>query len=379
MTQHDYYELLGVKRDASQDDIKKAYRKLAMEHHPDRNKDNKEAEQKFKEVNQAYEVLKDPQKRAAYDQYGHEAFTQGGGGGHGFGAQGFGGFSDIFNEFFSDMMGGGGRGGRQQAQRGADLRYDMTITLEDAYRGKEETVKIPTKLQCETCKGSKAEPGTKPVTCTTCHGHGKVRSSQGFFTIERTCPSCNGQGEMIEKPCKACHGQGVKKHKKEIKVTIPKGVEDGTRLRLRGEGETSPQGNPGDLYIFIGIAPHPFFQRSESSLYCKLPLRMTTAALGGTAEVPTIEGTLAQLAISPGAQAGRQYRLKGKGMPLVNSTARGDLYVEVSVETPVNLTEKQRELLKEFDDLDKDKSTSPEYKSFFEKVKDFCSNFGKSA
>lgn len=378
MTQQDYYELLGVSRDASQDEIKKAYRKLAMEHHPDRNKDCKESEQKFKEISEAYEILKDPQKRGAYDQYGHAAFQQGGGPG-GFGEQGFGGFSDIINEFFGDMMGGGGRGGQRQAQRGADLRYDMTITLEEAFSGKEQKIKIPTKIQCEDCNGSKAEPGTKAVTCTMCHGHGKVRTSQGFFTLERTCPTCNGQGEMIEKPCKGCRGQGVKKKNKEIKVTVPKGVEDGTRLRLRGEGETSPQGHPGDLYIFIGIAPHTFFQRSESNLYCKLPLRMTTAALGGTTDVPTIEGTVAQLAISPGAQAGRQYRLKGKGMPLVNSSARGDLYVEISVETPVKLTDKQRELLQEFDDLDKDKSCSPEFKNFFNKVKDFCSNFGKSA
>ncbi|WP_420402982.1 molecular chaperone DnaJ [Nisaea sp.] len=368
MAKRDYYEVLGVQRGASDAEMKSAYRKLAMQFHPDRNPDNPDAEAKFKELNEAYDVLKDEQKRAAYDRFGHDAFEggMGGGGGAGFGGAGFGGFADIFDEMFGDFM-GGRRGG---SRRGSDLRYNMSITLEEAFRGKQAEIHIPSSVQCEECNGSGAEKGTEPVTCTTCHGHGKVRAQQGFFTIERTCPHCGGNGTRIEKPCKSCGGSGRTQKEKTLSVNIPAGVEDGTRIRLSGEGEAGARGTPpGDLYLFLSIAAHPIFQRDGADIYCRVPLPMTTAALGGQIEVPTIEGGRARIQVGAGTQSGKQFRLKGKGMSVLRSPARGDQYVEVAVETPVNLTKKQRELLEEFAGEENEK-TSPQSAGFFDKVKE---------
>jgi molecular chaperone DnaJ len=379
MQEHDYYELLGVSQKAGLEDIKRAYRKLAMQYHPDRNQNDKAAETKFKEINEAYEVLKDDQKRAQYDHFGHQAFKNGGQNNAGADQDGFsfhfggGGFSDIFQDFFSEVMGGGNQRGQSSSRqrKGADLRYDLSITLEEAFKGREENLTIPTKVNCQTCQGSGAAEGTKPITCSMCQGHGKVRAQQGFFTIEKTCPSCSGRGQTIEKPCKPCRGKGVVKENKNLKVSIPAGIEEGTRLRLKNEGEAGLNGGPsGDLYVFISIDEHPIFQRNHADLYYKLPIRMTLATLGGTIDVPTIDGTMSTLSIEPGAQSGRQYRLKNKGMPILNTHMRGDLYVDVMVETPVNLTKRQRELLEEFKELDMEKSTSPESIGFFDKLKD---------
>jgi len=368
MAKRDYYEVLGVQRGASDAELKSAYRKLAMKYHPDRNPDNPDAEAKFKELNEAYDVLKDEQKRAAYDRFGHDAFEggMGGGAGAGFGGAGFGGFADIFDEMFGDFM-GGRRGG---SRRGSDLRYNMTITLEEAFRGKQAEIRIPSSVQCEECHGTGAEKGTEPVTCATCHGHGKVRAQQGFFTIERTCPHCGGNGTRIEKPCRSCGGTGRTQKEKTLSVNIPAGVEDGTRIRLSGEGEAGPRGTlPGDLYLFLSIAEHPIFKREGADIYCRVPLPMTTAALGGQIEVPTIEGGRARIQVGPGTQSGKQFRLKGKGMSVLRSPARGDQYVEVAVETPVNLTKKQRELLEAFAGEQNEK-TSPQSAGFFDKVKE---------
>ncbi|MDP1975318.1 MAG: molecular chaperone DnaJ [Alphaproteobacteria bacterium] len=380
MQERDYYELLGVSQKAGLEDIKRAYRKLAMQYHPDRNQNDKTAETKFKEINEAYEVLKDDQKRAQYDHFGHQAFKNGGQNNAGADQDGFsfhfggGGFSDIFQDFFSEVMGGGNQRGQSSSSRqrkGTDLRYDLSISLEEAFKGREENLTIPTKVNCQTCKGSGAAEGTKPITCSMCQGHGKVRAQQGFFTIEKTCPSCAGRGQTIEKPCKPCRGKGAVKENKNLKVSIPAGIEEGTRLRLKNEGEAGLNGGPsGDLYVFISIETHPIFQRNHADLYYKLPIRMTLAALGGTIDVPTIDSTMSTLSIEPGAQSGRQYRLKNKGMPILNTQMRGDLYVDVMVETPVNLTKRQRELLEEFKELDMEKSTSPESIGFFDKLKD---------
>ncbi|UUX52154.1 molecular chaperone DnaJ [Nisaea acidiphila] len=368
MAKRDYYEVLGVQRGASDAEMKSAYRKLAMQYHPDRNPDNPEAEAKFKELNEAYDVLKDEQKRAAYDRFGHDAFEggMGGGGGAGFGGAGFGGFADIFDEMFGDFMGGR----RGASRRGSDLRYNMAITLEEAFKGKQAEIHIPSSVQCEECNGSGAEKGSEPVTCTTCQGHGKVRAQQGFFTIERTCPHCGGNGTRIEKPCKNCGGTGRTQKEKTLSVNIPAGVEDGTRIRLSGEGEAGPRGTPpGDLYLFLTIAEHPIFKRDGADIYCRVPLPMTTAALGGQIEVPTIEGGRARINVTSGTQSGKQFRLKGKGMSVLRSPARGDQYVEVAVETPVNLTKKQRELLEEFAGEQNEK-TSPQSAGFFDRVKE---------
>lgn len=375
----DYYQLLGVSKSASLDEIKKAYRKLAMQYHPDKNHNNKEAEAKFKEINEAYEVLKDDQKRAFYDQVGHDRFKSGGGAQSGMDPDGFsfqfggGNFSDIFQEFFSEMMGGGNAQGKaNRSRKGSDLRYDLNLSLEEAFQGKEENIRLTVKASCKSCKGSGAEEGTKPITCTMCQGYGKVRAQQGFFTIERTCTGCSGRGQVIEKPCKPCKGKGVVREEKNLKVSIPAGIEEGTRLRLKNEGEAGLNGGqPGDLYVFIAINQHPLFQRNHGDLYCRMPIPMTLAVLGGTIDVPVIEGNFTTLSVEPGTQSGRQYRLKSKGMPILNTHLRGDLYVDVMVETPVNLTKKQRELLEEFRELDKDKSTSPESTGFFDKIKDF--------
>ena len=370
MAKQDFYELLGVSKGAGPEDLKKAYRKLAMQWHPDRNPGDKAAEQKFKDLSEAYDVLRDDQKRAAYDRYGHAAFENGRGAGPGdFGFAA--GFADIFDEMFGDFM--GGRRGQQSATRGNDLRYNMEIALEEAFKGKQASVRVPTLIACESCSGSGAESGSKPVTCPTCHGHGRVRAQQGFFTIERTCPTCHGGGRVIENPCRVCAGQGRVRREKTLSVSIPAGVEDGNRIRLTGEGEAGVRGGaPGDLYIFLSVKPHRFFQRDGANIQCRVPIDMATAALGGTIEVPAIDGTRAKLTVPAGAQTGRQFRLKGNGMSVLRSPSRGDMYIEVTVETPVNLTKRQQELLREFAEAgDGKRATSPEAEGFFSRVKEF--------
>ena len=371
MAKQDFYELLGCAKGAGAEDLKRAYRKLAMQWHPDRNPGDKAAEQKFKAINEAYDVLKDDQKRAAYDRFGHAAFENGG---RGAGPGDFGfasGFADIFDEMFGDFM--GGRRGQQSATRGNDLRYNMEITLEEAFKGKQATVRVPTLIGCESCSGTGAEAGSKPVTCPTCHGHGRVRAQQGFFTIERTCPSCHGGGRVIDNPCRVCSGQGRVRREKNLAVSIPAGVEDGNRIRLTGEGEAGVRGGAsGDLYIFLSVNPHRFFQRDGANIQCRVPIDMATAALGGTIEVPAIDGTRAKLTIPAGAQTGRQFRIKGKGMSVLRSPSRGDMYIEVTVETPVNLTKRQQELLREFAEAgDGKRATSPEAEGFFSRVREF--------
>lgn len=372
MAKQDYYELLGVGKDADEGTLKKAFRKKAMEFHPDRNPDNPEAEKKFKEYGEAYDVLKDPEKRAAYDRYGHAAFENGmGGPGGGAGAGGFD-FSDVFEEFFGDFMGGGGgrRGGRRGPARGSDLRFNMEISLEEAFHGKTEQITIPTSVSCEPCSGSGAEPGSSPEVCDTCGGAGKVRASQGFFMVERTCPRCHGNGQIIVNPCKTCRGAGKVQKEKTLQVKVPKGVEEGTRIRLSGEGEAGGRGAPsGDLYIFLSIKPHGLFKRDADMLFCQVPIPMATATLGGQIEVPTIEGKRARIKVPEGTQSGRQFRLKGKGMPELNGGFVGDMIIETIVETPVNLTKRQRELLEEFAEEGGD-SVSPRSDGFFTKVKE---------
>ncbi|MAS04660.1 MAG: molecular chaperone DnaJ [Ahrensia sp.] len=370
MAKADFYETLGVSREADEKALKSAYRKLAMQFHPDRNPDNAEAEAKFKEVNEAYETLKDPQKRAAYDRFGHAAFENGGmgGGGGGFGAAG--GFSDIFEDIFGEMMGGGRarRGGRE---RGADLRYNMEITLEEAYEGKTAQIHVPSSMTCEVCSGSGSKPGSDPVTCSTCGGAGRVRAASGFFSIERTCPACNGRGQTIEDPCTNCHGQGRVTQERSLSVNIPAGIEDGTRIRLAGEGEAGFRGSPaGDLYIFISVKPHEFFQRDGADLYCKVPISMTKAALGGHFEVATMDGAYTRVKVPDGTQSGRQFRLKGKGMPVLRQATMGDLYIQITVETPQNLSKRQRELLEEFDEISAHEN-SPQSTGFFSRMKEF--------
>ncbi len=377
MAKQDYYSTLGVAKDADLETVKKAYRKLAMQYHPDRNHGDAAAEQKFKEINEAYDVLKDEQKRAAYDRFGHAAFEnghagfngRGGGAGFDFTASGF---ADIFDEMFGEFM--GGRRSGQSRARGGDLRYNMEITLEEAFAGKQTTIRVPGTAQCDACTGTGGEKGSQPVTCPTCRGHGKVRATQGFFTIERTCQSCGGLGKVIEKPCPVCHGQGRTAKDKTLQVTIPAGVEDGTRIRLAGEGEAGLRGAPsGDLYIFLSLKPHRLFQRDGANVHCRVPLSMATAALGGSIEIPTIDGSRAKVQVPAGTQTGQQFRLKGKGMSVLRTNARGDMYAEIVVETPVNLSKRQKELLKEFESESKEhgSSSSPESDSFFQRVKEF--------
>jgi len=369
MAKQDFYEILGVANSASPDELKRAYRKLAMQYHPDRNPGDKSAEQKFKDINEAYDVLKDDQKRAAYDRFGHAAFEQGGGRGPGdFGFSG--GFADIFEEMFGAM--GAGRRGQAGPSRGSDLRYQLEISLEEAFKGKQTTIRVATFAACDECKGSGAEAGSRPAQCRTCHGNGRVRAQQGFFTIERTCPTCQGAGQVIEKPCKACAGQGRVRREKTLSVNIPAGVEDGTRMRLAGEGEAGPRGaGPGDLYVFISVKPHQLFQRDGANVYCRVPIPITTAALGGTIEVPTVEGTRTRVTVPAGTQSGHQFRLKGKGMTVLRSPARGDMFVQAVLETPVNLTKRQQELLREFEKEGEHRKTHPESEGFFARVKEF--------
>ena len=371
MAKQDFYEILGVSKSASADELKKAYRTLAMKHHPDRNPGDKSAEQKFKEVNEAYDILKDDQKRAAYDRFGHAAFEQGGGRGPGdFGFSG--GFAHIFDEMFGEFM-DGGRRGQAGPSRGSDLRYNLEISLEDSFRGKQTTVRGQTLVACEQCKGSGAEAGSKPIACPTCHGRGRARVQQGFFTIERTCPACQGAGRVIDNPCKACAGQGRTHREKTLSVNIPPGVEDGTRIRLAGEGEVGIRGaSAGDLYIFIAVAPHRIFQRDGANIFCRVPIPFTTAALGGAIEVPTVDGSRARVTVPPGTQSGHQFRLKSKGMTVLRSPARGDMFIEATVETPVNLTKRQQELLREFEKAGGENTgTHPESEGFFARVKEF--------
>ena len=382
MAKRDYYEVLGLSRGASDDEIKRAYRQKAKELHPDRNKDDPEAEGRFKEVGEAYEALKDPDKKAAYDRFGHAAFDGSmgnGGGGARPGAGGFGpgqgdfasAFSDVFDDLFGDFMGGGrGGGGRQRAARGADLRYNLRVTLEEAFSGLQKSIKVTSAATCDSCEGTGAEGGAQPTTCPTCSGMGKVRAQQGFFTVERTCPTCGGIGQIVKNPCKACNGQGRVQKERALSVNIPAGVETGTRIRLSGEGEAGMRGGPtGDLYIFIEVAPHEIFEREEANLACRVPVSMTRAALGGDIEVPTIDGGRSRVKTPAGSQSGRQMRLRGKGMPTLRGGARGDMFIELAVETPVNLTSRQKELLREFEALSED--NNPESKSFFSSVRDF--------
>jgi molecular chaperone DnaJ len=376
MSKRDYYEILGVARGASDADLKAAFRKLAMLHHPDRNPGDHECEHRFKECNEAYEVLRDPEKRSAYDRFGHAAFEQGGGG-HGFGTD----FGSTFSEIFEDLFGmGGGRRGRSSGrERGADLRYNMEITLEEAYSGKTAQIRIPTPVTCEVCSGSGAKAGTQPKSCATCNGQGKVRHAQGFFTLERTCPTCHGRGLVIDNPCKSCAGSGRVTRERMLSVNIPAGVEDGTRIRLAGEGEAGVRGGPaGDLYIFLSLAPHDFFQRESADLHCRVPISMVTAALGGEFEVPTIDGSKTRVKVPEGTQSGRRFRLTGKGMPVLRSKQTGDMYVQIVVETPQSLTKRQKELLRDFDTLSSH-HTQPESVGFFSRVREFLDGLGGRA
>ena len=377
MAKRDFYEVLGVSRGSDDKALKGAFRKLAMQYHPDRNNGDQTAELRFKEINEAYEVLKDPQKRAAYDRFGHQAFDGGGGfGGGGAGAgAGFASFADIFDEFFGDFRGGGRRSGRE---RGSDLRYNLEVTLDEAFTGKTVEVEVPTSVACDVCSGSGSKPGTSPKACPTCGGAGRVRASQGgFFHIERTCPACQGRGEVVSDPCTRCSGAGRVDQKRTLSVNIPPGIEDGTRIRLAGEGEAGVRGGPsGDLYIFLSIKPHAFFQRDGADIFCRVPVSFTTASLGGQFEVPTLDGARSRVKVPEGAQSGMQVRLKGKGMPVLRSRQVGDMYVQIVVETPRNLSRRQRELLQEFEQVSNEEN-NPESSGFFSRVKDFLDTLGE--
>ncbi len=380
MAKRDFYDVLGVARGASAEEIKKAYRTKAKALHPDRNADNPNAEAQFKEVNEAYDALKDPERKAAYDRFGHAAFEGGMGNGRAGGGRpgGFGGqgdfasaFSDVFEDLFGDFMGGRGTSaGRNRAARGSDLRYNMRVSLEDAFNGIQKSVTVPTSVACASCNGTGAEGGAEPVNCPTCSGMGKVRAQQGFFTVERTCPTCGGLGQIIKNPCKSCAGAGRVQKDRSLSVNIPAGVETGTRIRLSGEGEAGLRGGPpGDLYIFIEVKDHPIFQRDGVNLHCRVPVSIATAALGGEIDVPNIDGGRSRVKVPAGAQSGKQMRLRGKGMPALRGGGVGDMLIELAVETPVNLTSRQKELLREFEKLSED--NNPEGSSFFGKVKSF--------
>jgi molecular chaperone DnaJ len=370
MAKRDYYDVLGATKSASADELKKAYRKKAKELHPDRNSDNPDAESQFKEINEAYDALKDPDKKAAYDRFGHAAFEGGMGGQRGGQGDFASAFSDVFDDLFGDFRGGQRGGGRQRATRGSDLRYNLRVSLEEAFTGSQKTINVPTSVGCEECNGTGAESGAEPQTCPTCSGMGKVRAQQGFFTVERTCPTCSGLGQIIKNPCKACTGAGRIEKERSLSVNIPAGVETGTKIRLAGEGEAGLRGGPtGDLYIFIEVREHALFQRDGSQLYCRVPVSMASATLGGDIEVPTIDGGRSRVKIPSGSQSGRQMRLRGKGMPALRGGGSGDMYIELAVETPVNLSSKQKELMREFDNLGE--NNSPDSSNFFTKVKSF--------
>jgi molecular chaperone DnaJ len=374
MAKRDYYEVLGVGKTANDADLKGAFRKKAMQYHPDKNPGDKEAEVKFKELNEAYQVLSDSQKRAAYDRFGHAAVdgSQGGGGG-GFGQGDFGSsMTDIFEDLFGDVFGGSRKRGQGGRERGADLRYNMEITLDECFAGKAASIKVPSSITCDACSGSGAKPGSKPVTCRTCGGMGRVRASQGFFAIERTCPTCQGRGEIIENPCTKCNGAGRVMKERQLSVNIPAGVEDGTRIRLSGEGEAGGRGGPaGDLYIFISVKPHEIFQRDGADLFCRVPISMVRATLGGEFTVTTLDGKTSTVKVPEGTQTGKQFKLAGKGMPVLRSRDAGDLYIQAVVETPQNLTKRQRELLAEFAGEAGEAQNHPESSGFFSKMRDF--------
>lgn len=375
MAKEDYYKLLGIEKNATSEDIKKAYRKLAMQYHPDRNPGDKSAEKKFKEISEAYEVLKDDDKRAAYDRMGHAAFDGTGGFGRGGGFEGFqteANFADIFGDLFGDFVGGGARrtSTRSAKIRGADLRYNLEVTLEEAFEGKKQKIQFTTAVECEICHGSGSKNNAPPTTCNICGGSGRIRSQQGFFTLEKTCTACHGMGKVIKDPCNSCGGEGRVRKQKTLSASIPPGVEEGTRIRLAGEGEMGLRGGePGDLYIFITIRPHEFFKREGNDIHCRVPIPMTTAALGGSIEVPVIDGTRAKVTIPDGTQTADKFRLKGKGMAVMRGGGkRGDMYIHVQVETPVHLTKKQKDLLKDFEG--EGSNTHPQSEGFFRKVRE---------
>ena len=373
MEKRDFYEVLGVSRTCDGVELKSAYRKLAMRFHPDRNAGDPAAESKFKEVNEAYEALRSPEKRAAYDRFGHAAFENGANGAGGFHADFASSMSSVFDDIFGEFMGGGRRGGRSSRERGSDLRYNMEIGLEEAYAGKTAEIEVDAKATCSTCSGSGSRPGSSPKVCPSCEGHGRVRAAQGFFSIERTCPTCHGRGEVIADPCPECSGAGRTTEQRKLSVNIPAGIEDGTRIRLANEGEAGLRGGPaGDLYIFLSIQPHEFFQRDGADIFCRVPISVTTAALGGEVEVPTIDGGKTRVRVPDGAQTGKQFRLKGKGMPVMRTSKVGDMYIQVVVETPRNLSRRQRELLEEFEKASS-AETHPESTGFLARVRDFFS------
>ena len=374
MAKRDYYEVLGVEKSASPDQIKSAYRKKAVKYHPDKNKGDKAAEEKFKEASEAYHVLSNSERKQNYDNFGHAAFENGGGRG-GFSNFDFSShFSDIFEDFFGEGFGGGGRRSRRSNNRGSDLRYDLSISLEEAFTGKKQDIKFSTSEKCDTCSGSGSKPGHNAGSCSMCGGHGQVRTNQGFFTVQQTCPQCSGSGEMITNPCVSCSGQGKKQASKRLSVTIPKGVDDGTRIRLAGKGEAgSRSASNGDLYLFINVYSHDLFKRSEENLFFECPISIADAALGSSLEIPTIDGGKAKIKIPSGTQSGKQFRLKGKGMPLMRGSGSGDLYVQVNTEVPISLNKEQKELLEKFREIENEKS-NPSIKKFFQKAKSFWKN-----
>ena len=368
MSKRDFYEVLGVSRGCGDDEIKAAFRKLAMKWHPDKNPGDQSCEHHFREINEAYDVLKDGQKRAAYDRFGHAAFDGASGHAHGFGTD----FASAFSDIFDDLFGMGGRRGRSSGrERGSDLRYNLEITLEEAFGGKAAQIRLPTNVTCEACSGTGAKAGTQPVPCRTCGATGRMRHTQGFFTLERTCTACQGRGSVIESPCQNCGGVGRVTRERGLEVQIPPGVEDGTRIRLAGEGEAGMRGGaPGDLYIFLSIQPHPVFQRDGADLHCRVPITMITAALGGEFEVPTVDGGRTLVKVPEGSHSGKRFRLANKGMPVLRARSRGDMFVQVAVETPQKLTKRQRELLSEFE-RESSKDTQPETSGFFTRMREF--------
>ena len=375
MAKRDYYDVLGVNKSATPEQIKSAYRKLAVKYHPDKNKGDKASEEKFKEASEAYHILSNAERKQNYDNFGHAAFENAGGGRGGFGNFDFSSnFSDIFEDFFGEGFGGGGRRSRRSNNRGSDLRYDLSITLEEAYKGKKQDIKFSTSEKCETCKGSGSKPGHDSSSCSMCGGHGQVRSSQGFFTVQQTCPQCAGSGEEITNPCNNCNGQGKEQTSKRLSVSIPKGVDDGTRIRLTGKGEAGSRGGGnGDLYLFINVYSHDLFKRSDENLFFECPVSIADAALGTSIEIPTIDGGKAKIKIPSGTQSGKQFRLKGKGMPYMRGSGVGDLYVQVNTEVPVSLNREQKELLEKFREIENEKS-NPSIKKFFQKAKSFWKN-----